>query len=896
MRNRFLPFAATASMLCASAHAAASSQKVDFNRDIRPILSDTCFKCHGPDPKHVKGGLRLDLREVATKPAKSGRTAIIAKKPSQSELVRRLTTKDPDDLMPPAETGKKLTSQQIELFKRWIEQGAEYQMHWAYQPVAKPVVPAVKAKERVRNPIDNFALAKLEAQKLKPQPEADPVTLIRRLSFDLTGLPPKPEEVELFVRAFSPAPSLPRAPASASAAEKGRKGEREAAAVEALMDRLLASPHYGERMAMYWLDLVRYADTRGYHGDQHQSITPYRDYVINAFNSNKRFDVFTAEQLAGDLFPEASQEQRVASGYNKLLMTTEEGGAQPKEYTAKYAADRVRNASVVWLGSTMGCAECHDHKYDPFTQRDFYSFASFFSDVKETAVGGLETVPLPTAEQKANLDAADKQIAAVEKSIREAVAKAKYEEPEPLPLPAPKDEPKDATSAKRPPPKPDLPAASQRAWEAKVKAETKSAVPKPVVDAIKVADDKRTDAQRKTIREHYVEFVWGGSRATFDPLHKQLNEAKAARAAVDAKVVRTMMTASSEPRMMRILPRGNWLSDDGEIVQPALPAFLGKLDAKGRATRLDLAKWMTAPDNPLVARVFVNRAWKLMFGRGIVTTLEDFGRQGTHPSHPELLDWLAQDFIASGWDVKRLMKLIATSDTYRRTSRDTPELRQKDPYNAQLARQGRFRIDAEMVRDNALAVAGLLNLSVGGPSAKPYQPPGYWSYLNFPKREWQNDSGDGLYRRGVYTYWCRTFLHPSLAAFDASTREECVAERVRSNTPQQALVLLNDPTYVEAARTFAERIVREGGQDAKSRIEFAYRAALSRKPLPDELKLLTELQSKHHQQYATDKAAVDELLKSGGKPAAKDLDATELASWTSVARTILNLHETITRN
>jgi len=862
---------------------AAAPAKVDFNRDIRPILSDTCFKCHGPDAKQVKGGLRLDLRDVATKEGKSGKIAIVPKQASKSELIRRLTTKDQDDLMPPPETGKKLTSAQIELFKKWIEQGAEYQTHWAYQPVAKPKAPEVKAKERVRNPIDNFVLAKLEAQKLKPQTEADPVTLIRRLSFDLTGLPPKPEEVEAFVKecASGSGNSAFRIPHSA---------------LEKVVDRLLASQHYGERMAMYWLDLVRYADTRGYHGDQHQSITPYRDYVINAFNTNKRFDSFTAEQLAGDLMPGASQEQRVASGYNKLLMTTEEGGAQPKEYTAKYAADRVRNASIVWLGSTMGCCECHDHKFDPFKQSDFYSFAAFFADVKETAVGQLETLPLPTAEQKAKLDAFDKQIADAEKSIRDAVSKVKYEEPEPLPLPELKDDPKDAKAAKRTPPKPDTTLASQRAWEAKVKAEQKSAVPKPVVDAIKVADDKRTEAQRKTIRDHYVEFVWGGSRATFDPLHKQLTEAKAARAVVDAGVVRTMMTAQVEPRMMRVLPRGNWLSDDGEVVQPALPAFLGKLDTKGRATRLELAKWMTTPDNPLVARVFVNRTWKLMFGRGIVTTLEDFGLQGTHPSHPELLDWLAGEFVASGWDVKQLIKLIAMSDTYRRTSRDTPELRLKDPYNAQLARQGRFRLDAEMVRDNALAVGGLLQLKVGGVSAKPYQPPGYWTYLNFPKREWQNDTGDGLYRRGVYTYWCRTFLHPSLVAFDASTREECVAERVRSNTPQQALVLLNDPTYVEAARTFAERIVREGGKDAKSRIEFAFREALSRKPLPDELKLLTELQSKHHQQYAADKPAAEELLKSGEKPAAKDLDPVELASWTSVSRTILNLHETITRN
>ncbi len=853
----------------AAVHAASpSSQKVEFNRDIRPILSDTCFKCHGPDAKQVKGDLRLDLRDSTLKPAKSGNIAIVPKQPAKSELVRRITTKDQDDLMPPPESGKKLTPRQVDLLKRWVEQGAEYQAHWAYQPLTRAQPPQVKSKERVRNPIDNFVLAKLEAEKLKPEPDADRATLIRRLSFDLTGLPPKPQDVDAFVN------------------------DKSADAYEKLVDRLLGSPHFGERMAMYWLDLVRYADTRGYHGDQHQSITPYRDYVINAFNSNKRFDVFTAEQLAGDLMPEATMEQKVASGYNRLLMTTEEGGAQAKEYTAKYAADRVRNASVVWLGSTMGCCECHDHKYDPFSQRDFYSFAAFFADVKEVAVGQLETYPLPTPEQKAKLEGFDQQITAADKAIKDALAKIEYAEPEPLPVPEGIPAEKTSKSAS----KSDLSTSSQRVWEEKVKPDKKPSIPKPVHDAIQVTEQKRTPAQRKLITDYYVENIWAGSRTTFDSLHKRMNELKSARAAVDSAIVRTMVSMTSEPRMMRVLPRGNWLSDSGEIVQPAVPAYLGKLDAKGRATRLDLARWLTTQDNPLVARVFVNRLWKLMFARGIVTTLEDFGRQGSNPTHPELLDWLAGEFIASGWDVKHVFKLMAMSDTYRRTSRDTPELRQKDPYNALLARQGRFRLDAEMVRDNALSIAGLLNEKVGGLSAKPYQPAGYWSYLNFPKREWENDKGDGLYRRGVYTYWCRTFLHPSLVAFDASTREECVAERVRSNTPQQALVLLNDPTYVEAARAFAERILREGSKDTANRIQFAYKQVLARPARPEETKLLAALHDEHAKQYAADATAADELLKIGEHSAPKDLDKAELAAWTSVSRAILNLHETITRN
>ena len=393
--------------LLATAADAPLPAKIDYNRDIRPILSENCYACHGPDAKQLRGDLRLDLRESALKVNKDGHAAIVPKQSAKSALMQRITTSDGDDLMPPPKTNKKLTSREIALLKLWITQGAEYQTHWAYVSPVKHKVPAVTAKEFVRNDIDRFVLAKLQEQKLKPSTEADRVTQARRLSFDLTGLPPATAEVESFVNDKSPQ------------------------AYEKLVDRFLASSHFGERMAMHWFDLVRYADTRGYHGDQHQHITPYRDYVINAFNSNLPFDRFTAEQLAGDLLPGATQAQQIASGYNKLLMTTEEGGAQAKEYTAKYAADRVRNASVVWLGTTLGCTECHDHKYDPFQQRDFYSFAAFFADIKETAVGGLDTVQLPTPEQKQRLDEFDKQLTAAEGEVRDAVAKTKYSEPPP---------------------------------------------------------------------------------------------------------------------------------------------------------------------------------------------------------------------------------------------------------------------------------------------------------------------------------------------------------------------------------------------------------------------------------------------------------------------------------
>jgi hypothetical protein len=464
----------------------------------------------------------------------------------------------------------------------------------------------------------------------------------------------------------------------------------------------------------------------------------------------------------------------------------------------------VRNVSTVWLGTTLGCCQCHDHKFDPFKTKEFYQFAAFFADVKEKAVGRQDQDKVPSDEQAAQLKRLDAEIADVQKLIT----------------------------------------AGNETAELKMKLAL---------------------------------------------LQKQ-------KADFEKTLPTTLITTAVTPRVMRLLPRGNWLDDSGEIVKPAVPASLPLLKFEGeRATRLDLAKWLVAADNPLVARVFVNRLWKLMFGQGLVKTLDDFGSQGAWPTHPELLDWLAVEFRESGWDVKHLLKLMALSRTYRQSSQMDEALKHRDPYNYLLARQNRWRLDAEMVRDNALAVSGLLVRKVDGPSVKPYQPSGYWAMLNFPKREWQNDTGDGLYRRGLYTYWCRTFPHPSLLAFDAPSREECTVERPRSNTPLQALVLLNDPTYVEVSRVFAERILKSGNTTEK-RVEFAYRQTLNRKPLPEETKVLAVLVEKHWKEYQADKAAATALLSEGAHPAAKDLDPAELAAWTSAARVLLNLHETITRN
>jgi hypothetical protein len=689
--------------------------------------------------------------------------------------------------MPPKKSGKKLTAAEVETLRKWIASGARYAPHWAYVAPKKHEIP--KTKHETANWIDNFLFARLEREKLVPSPEADRRTLARRLYFDLTGLPPAPDEVEAFINDKTPN------------------------AYEKLVTKLLASEHYGERMATYWLDLVRYADTVGYHGDQDHHATPYRDYVIDAFNLNMPFDRFTREQLAGDLLPNPTTDQKIATCYNRLLQTSHEGGVQPKEYIAIYAADRVRNISAVWMGATVGCAQCHDHKFDPFTAKDFYSLAAFFADVddeKHLRGGGADTVPTRRA--------------------------------------------------------PEIPVHTRRERERLAELEAKiAALGKPESDELK----------------------------------KQLASLTKERDALK-KAQRLVMVSQAlkEPRTVRVLPRGNWLDDTGPVVEPAIPAFLGKLPVKGRATRLDLANWLTDAKTGaggLTARVFVNRLWYLYFGVGLSKSLEDSGAQGEAPVHPELLDNLAREFVASGWDVKYVIKLLVTSRAYRQSSVEPPALKDRDPENRLVARQGRWRLPAESIRDNALFVSGLLVLDVGGPSAKPYQPVGFYKHLNFPKREYVSDADAKQWRRGVYVHWQRQYLHPMLRAFDASTREECAAQRARSNTPLAALVLLNDPTFVEAARVLAQRTITDGGKTDAERLAFAFRQVTSRRPDDTESGVLRKLLEKNRATYKADAKAAGELLKIGQSPVAKDVEAVELAAWTGVCRALLNLSETITR-
>jgi len=784
-------------LLLALPVAAQSKNTINFSRDIRPILSDKCFYCHGPDPEHREADLRLDVEENI-KADLGGYAAVVPGKPDESALFERITADDPDMQMPPVDSGKSLTAEEKQLFRQWIAEGAPWSDHWAYVAPQRVDPPEVENADWPLNWIDNFILAKLQAEGIAPSPEADRVTLIRRLSFDLTGLPPTPEQVDEFVN------------------------DKDDNAYEKLVDRLLASDRYGERMAVYWLDLVRFADTVGYHGDQDHSISPYRDYVIDAFNDNLPFDQFTREQLAGDLLPDAGPDQKIASGYNRLLQTSHEGGVQPKEYLAIYAADRVRNVSEVWLGATMGCCQCHDHKFDPLTAKDFYSMAAFFADIDEMThfSKGGNALPTNRAPEEKLLTKRERQhVTQLQKHIL------------------------------------DL--------EDELVTHTK--------------DDPET---RKSLEQKIKK------------LNEQVKQIQDSARAV-------MVSIAIEPRTMRVLPRGNWLDDSGEIVQPAVPDHLGTLNLDRRATRLDLANWLTDADagvGQLTARVFANRLWYLFHGVGFSAVLSDFGGQGEPPTHPQLLDNIAIEFAASDWDIKHVVKLLVMSRTYRQKSLTSDQLTEYDPYNRLFARQARYRLPAEMVRDTALAVSGLLVLDYGGASTRPYQPAGYYRHLNFPKRTYEMHTDTRQWRRGVYVHWQRQFLHPMLKAFDAPSREECTAQRTKSNTPLAALTLLNDPTFVESARAFAQRILNEGGDTTDTRLAYAFRQALSRLPDEFETKTLTALLTSAEKHYQANPDAASELLKIGLKPVAENLNVTEFATWTTAARAILNMSETITRN
>jgi len=816
MRSRRLPLHAVAWLGLLAGGGARADGPPDFNRDIRPILSRNCFACHGPDEHDRRAGLRLDDRDAALAELESGGRAIVAADPDGSELVARIHATDPDVVMPPPESNHTLTPAQKRLLEAWIAAGAPYAPHWAFVPPRRRSPPAVADEAWPVNRIDRFVRTGLEAAGLEPAPDADPITLLRRVTFDLTGLPPTPGEVEGYLADTRP--------------------DR----YERLVDRLLTSPRHAERLAAWWLDLVRYADTVGYHGDQPHSIAPYRDWVIKAFLDDVPFDRFTVLQLAGDLVGpregEHPDDPVLASAYNRLLQTTHEGGLQAKEYRAIYQADRIRNVSGAWMGATIGCAQCHDHKYDPYTAADFYRLGAFFADIDDErhmdkgGLSGLNLNTTPTV-RSPEIDVVgpfDRAAAArLDADIREIEGRLP-----PLVLP-PRAQPAE--------PEPEA----------------------VVADRLHVAD----------LRQE--------------------------RGRLDRPLMVTK--ALAEPRTVRLLPRGNWMDDSGGIVEPAIPAFLGRLApaAGDRATRADLARWLVTPaadggGGEFTARVTANRLWALFFGAGLCRSLGDFGGQGELPDHPELLDDLAVGFMEGGWSIRNLVREIVTSRAYRMSSVATADLLARDPDNRLLARQGRWRLPAENVRDTALAVSGLLVERLGGESVHPYQPAGYYRHLNFPQREYRQDDDDRQWRRGLYVHWQRMFLHPQLLAFDAPTREECAAARMRSNTPKAALVLLNDPTFVEAARKLAELALRSAGDDDR-RLSFLWKRALSRVPDTEELVIARGLLDRERAHYRGDPQAAADLLAVGIAPRDQSLDAVELATWTAAARMVLNLHEAIAR-
>jgi hypothetical protein len=1003
---RSLPFLLFGSVLLAPL---AAQQRVSYGRDIRPILADHCFQCHGPDAAAREAELRLDLRADAI--AERDAYHVIAPGDAgASELLRRI--QDDEDPMPPAEHAR-LGRREVELLRRWIVEGAAYDVHWAYVAPRRVTPPPMAARDWVRNEVDHFVLGRLDAAARQPAPAADPRTLVRRLSFDLLGLPPTWEQVS----AFAADPSDAR--------------------WRGLVEEMLSSDRHAERMATFWFDLVRFADTIGIHADNPWHVSPYRDWVIEAFRSNMPFDQFTIEQVAGDLLPNASLQQQVAAAYNRLNLITREGGSQPKEFLIRYTADRVRNLSEVWLATSMGCCECHDHKFDPLPTRDFYRMGAFFADIEQVGVYGspdrfAPELPVPTDGQAATLErlarelegvsaelvaetpalAADrlafaaslrdqgwrvlvprtaKSAAGTEVTILDggdafahgdAGGKDTYELSFPLPSQPTQAIRLELLADDRLPNKgpgragngnlvlseieffvdgevipiaasratyeqPGYPVAAahdgksnRKGWAimrgpqgvpAEAVFDLKDALPitsaagKPGTLVVKMHQNHgghlvgrwrlscASDVGLVPLTDEDREFLAGeesqgaapiaaklsslhrvhtpllaAARGRRDELMRQQDEVRRA-------IPMVLQTRSVEPTETRVRPRGDWTDDSGAVVQPGVPQAFGlPMSVEGRPTRLDLAQWLVDDENPLTARVLVNRLWRLLLGDGVVSTLDDFGVQGAQPVDADLLDYLAQELIASGWDVRHLLRKIVSSATYRQASWGEG-VRGPARDGAAFGRQASYRLDAEFVRDNALSISGLLNNETGGASVKPYQPSGYYAHLNFPKRTYRPSKGPALYRRSVYVHWQRQFVHPSMLAFDAPSRERCTAQRARSNTPQAALAALNDPIYIEAARVLAGQVIQSVTGD-DGRLRYLWRRALQRDPEPGEVRDLVAVLQRHRSHYREHLKDAEALLTIGDWPLDEGLDLAEHAAWTSCARVVLNLHETMVRN
>ncbi len=1040
--------------------------RISFNEHVRPILSNHCWSCHGRDDHGRQGQLRLDRRDAALLAGESGNPAIVPGKPSASHLVERILTDDADQLMPPESAKRPLTDLQKQILQKWIEEGAEFSEHWAFVPPVRPEVPAVKNAEWTTSPVDRFILQKLEAEKMKPSPQAPPMVWLRRVTLDLTGLPPTLDEQSEFQ-------TLLKSHSLADAKSK-------------TVDRLLGSSAYAEKMAMHWLDVARYADTNGYNNDEVRTMWPWRDWVIRAFAEGMPYDQFITEQLAGDLLPNATLSQKVATGFNRNHVLTTEGGIIEEEYHVEYVADRIHTTSTVFLALSLQCARCHDHKYDPFSQRDYYQMAAFFNNVPDRIVSysqGRMAEPLlkvPTAEQQAELDRLASRQTELEKAIAERCvlataeidqweASLTNEDLEKSGVPGlahhfTLDE-TDGSASERV----DVTAAgkvqgpvmsvagrigqalkfdgqnyvesenagrfesdqafSSSAWIQLTTSEAATILSRMdegdahrgydvIIEGGKVAahfvhhwpdkafkviteqpvsqndwhhiavtydgsrkadgvriyvdgqlqkltittnntlegtlitekpfhigrrnssapfrgtiDDvqlfrsalteeevrrlateesagslkalvslpknERTDSQTQQIADYYFNFVDAKTR----DLRKELAEIPKKRSDIEASIPVTMvMQEQPERRPSYILRRGQY-DQRGDQVPASIPAVFRDLSkgpseaaANGQQpTRLDFAQWLTNPKHPLTARVAVNRWWEMLFGTGIVETSEDFGVQGALPSHPELLDWLACELMESGWDTRKILREIVLSSTYGQSSQISPEQLERDPLNRLLGRGARYRLSAETVRDSALAMSGLLKQKVGGPSVKPYQPDGLWEDVSVERRDkYVPDEGDGLYRRSMYTFWKRTCPPPTMATFDAPDREICVVRRARTNTPLQALILMNDPTYIEAARKLAEQVLLSEKDDS-ARWTRAFRIVLAREPVADEIAAINSVQSAAKDHFQKTPDAATELLKVGRAPADATIPAEELASWSAAMSVLMNLDEAISR-
>lgn len=935
----------------APADDARSAEPVNFARDVRPLLSKNCFRCHGPDQATLQAGLRLDSREGATKPLEGGLTAILPGKSNESELIKRVASTNADERMPPADGGRALTAGEIDLLRRWIDEGAEFKSHWAFatpQPIAPP---QVARPEQARNAIDHFVLARLEREGLQSAPEADRNALIRRVSIDLVGLPPSLEEVDRFVADTDPA------------------------AYERLVDRLLASPAFGERWAAVWLDLARYADSAGYAQDPPRTIWRYRDWMIRALNANQPFNEFTRDQLAGDLLPSPSDDQLLATAFHRNTMTNSEGGTDDEEFRNVAVVDRVNTTMQVWMGLTMGCAQCHTHKYDPITQEEYFKVFAIFNQSEDADRMDesplLEEISPEQLKQRAELQG---QVAQLEKALAEKLTAIQVQENEGafaaryvrIELPGKQVllslaelqaiaggenlalkgkasqtsvdydgrpelaidgntdgdyfKAKSTThtaTADNPWWEVDLgtPAALEQVviWNRtdggsgeRLKnfrvvlfddarrplfVQTFAESPKPSVTInVPKSHAEFNDAQRaeraKYLKENSPEIV---------AAQKQIDDVKKQAAAIKGVTTPIMRElAADKRRKTQIQIRGNFL-DRGAEVTAGVPAAFHPLPAGKEPNRLALAEWLFDERNPLTARVLVNRYWEQLFGIGLVETSEDFGIQGEFPSHPELLDCLALEFQRDGWDMKQLLRRIVTSATYRQSSKVSRELQERDPFNRLLARGPRFRLSAEVVRDQALAIGGLLSRKMFGPSVQPPRPNLGLASAFGGSTDWQTSPGEDKYRRGLYTSWRRTTPYPSMTTFDASSREVCTMRRIRTNTPLQALVTMNDPVYVEAAQALARRIVSEGGASPADRARYGFRLCLARAPSDAELQPLLRLYNQAFERFQADAAQATRMATEPLGPAPAEMNVAELAAWTVVGNTLLNLDEALAR-